>query len=427
MNYFYSIPLSAVLILSSCSSYDKQAINLDTNTTEWAQLTQKLCPAHQKRSKADLQGIALVLNPELRQARLLHQKSKDVALQTGYWDDPNLSLDLVRLLKENITNGGVGMGFTLPVTGLPQLAAQVAEQYEEADYWKLAAQERDLLTQLEVQRTLILINHAKLDLQRQHIRTLEQEDARLEGLYRLGEIDFAELQISKQRIFDTSEEGRLLDNEHLNLHLELTELLGIHPAAREMELREKLSASIPAAVAGVSGASLLDSPSLLATRANYDASELELKTQIRKQYPELGLSPGVEREDGNYKVGIGFSFSVPAWNRNRAGVAEAKAQRAIIGDQFVNEYRRLITQAASLSDQQQLHLRHCRSELQRAQELRHNLEMKQKLYDLGEIKWSELTEAKHELYQREMAYLDCLKELYRTQIQLHALNPHNKI
>lgn len=419
--------LVALLALSSCASYQERAINLDTNSAQWAQLSEQLCPKGKRLDKENMQQIALLLNPELRQARLKLAQRDAVAAQAGYWDDPELSLDVVRILQEHITNGGVGAGFTLPITGLPKLAVQIATCYKESDFLTLAAQERDLLTQLEELHAKLLVNHAKLELQSNQLRQLRSEDARLEQLHQLGEIEFAALQISKQRIFDNSEEGRMLESEHLQLHLELTKLMGLHPTVRDVEMQERLPSGIPSAKSAVSAQDLLDSPSLLAKRSDYAASELEFKAEIRKQYPELGLSPAVEREDGNIKLGVGFSFSIPAWNRNRVAVAESQANRDLIGDAFINEYRRLLTAASALSDQQQLALQHCRSEAARREELQRKLATQLSLYELGEIEFNELAETRHELYQRKIAYLSCLQELLLTQIQIKSLNPHNKI
>ena len=52
-----------------------------------------------------------------------------------------------------------------------------------------------------------------------------------------------------------------------------------------------------------------------------------IKTEIRRQYPELELGPSFTRDEGEKEVGGEIGFNLPLWNRNRKAIAEARGTR----------------------------------------------------------------------------------------------------
>jgi outer membrane protein TolC len=72
-----------------------------------------------------------------------------------------------------------------------------------------------------------------------------------------------------------------------------------------------------------------NSPAMLVATAEYEASERALELEVRKQYPDLHLGPGVGREDGRDQVTLGLSLPLPVLNANRRGIAEARAGREV--------------------------------------------------------------------------------------------------
>ena len=424
-HYTFAVALSA-LALSSCVSYREEPADLNRDTLEWAQVSAAMCKG-QHLNREQMIKIGLLLNRELNQARLKVAKSTSVAEFAGLWEDPSVSFEIERVFGENITNNAVSPELTLPVTGLPALAEKIAEQYKEGDYWEMRATERNYLTELECLRHRIMVTHAKLHVMQHRLAVMQEEQKKIDRLHELGEVDFGAFQVATQRLNDTRREQMELETEHLRRRNELIEMLGLHPTVGEIELSGHLPSGVPNLVSAPTAEALLTSPSLLAAQAAYGASETELRAEIRKQYPELGIAPLYGREDGNDKVSIGFSIPLPVWNRNREAIARATGDRTIKHAELITEWRKLVQQASLLNNEQKLLRQHCATEFERLDELEAAADQQEKLFNLGETSILELAESRHVAYERRLAYLDCLSELLVSRCKLQYLNPsYNK-
>lgn len=411
------------LALAACTFYTPQPVDLQRDTAEWQQLSERICPGKEALSLEKLHEIGLLLNPELNYARLNYARSTAVAEFAGLWEDPSLSAEVKQVREADITNRGVGLSLTLPVTGLPALAEKIAECYKEADYLSMQAQERAYLVELDKLRLQVMSTHEKLHLMQARVRRQAEEKASAERMHELGEMEFADYQVICRRLNDGQKELQEMEQEHLSVHLEMLKLLGLHPSCREVELVGKLPAGIPAEVAPPAQEQMLKHPALRAAMAAHSTSEAELQREIRKQYPELSVGPGFEHEDGNSKVGLGLGINLPLWNRNQQGIAEASAERNIKEYDAVQTWRQLMQQSVSLADMQQLLLKHCQAEQKRVSQLVSAEKKQEELYAIGETKLPAVADARQEAYLRRLNFLDCLTKLMSTQVELQYLNP----
>lgn len=370
-----------------------------------------------------LHEIGLLLNPELNQARLAYARSTSVAEFAGLWDDPSISVELNQIREADITNRGIGLGLTLPVTGLPSLSRKIAECYKQADYITMQARERSYLAKLDVLRYQVMATHARINLMRSRVKQMAAEQKSAQSQHSLGEMEFADFQVICRRLNDGQKELQEMEQQHLEQHLELLKLLGLHPDEREIEMSGHLPAGIPGAVAAPTPQQLLEHPMLKAAMAAHDTSEAELQREIRKQYPELSVNPGFEHEDGNSKIGIGVGVSLPLWNRNQQGIAQATAERDIKEYDVVQVWRDLLQQSVSLADMQTLLISHCREEQGRVSKLSSAEKKQERLYAIGETKLPAVADARQEAYLRRLNYIDCLTKLLITQVELQYLNP----
>ncbi len=411
------------LALVACSVYTPQPVDLQQNTAEWKQLSSKLCEGRNPMPLATIHEIGLLLNPELNQARLEFARSSSVVEFAGLWEDPSLSADVKQVREAGVTNRGLGLSLTLPVTGLPALAEKVAECYKKADYQRMRAKEREYLVQLDTLRYHVMTAHAKMRLMQNRLTELTDEYKNATRLHDLGEMEFADYQVICRRLNDGQKEMQEMEQEHLSLHLEMLKLLGLHPDMRDVEMTGHLPEVIPAAVSAPTQEQLMQHPQLLAAMASHDTSEAELQREIRKQYPELSVSPGFEHEDGNSKVGLGVGVTLPLWNRNQEGIAKATAERSIKEYDAVQTWRYLMQRNVALSDMQELLIKHCKAEQSRVSMLADAENKQEQLYRIGETKLPSLADARQEAYLRRMNYLDCLSKLLSTQVELQYLNP----
>src|SRR5690606_5323973 len=89
-------------------------------------------------------------------------------------------------------------------------------------------------------------------------------------------------------------------------------------------------------------------PELNAQLREYRAAEERVRLQVRKQYPEIGLGPFFESDQGEDSLGLGLSLSLPLFNRNVAGIDEAIAQRAAKREAYIAALKGLRWQAAEI-------------------------------------------------------------------------------
>lgn len=69
--------------------------------------------------------------------------------------------------------------------------------------------------------------------------------------------------------------------------------------------------------------------------AEYAAAETLLRLEIARQYPDVQIGPGYKWDQGEDKFSLGFSVTVPAFNRNEGPIAEAEAQRRELSARFL--------------------------------------------------------------------------------------------
>lgn len=413
----------AALVLAGCVQYTPKPVDLRADDANWRQLTADMCKSRRSMSPAELRRVGLLMNPELLKARLSYAKSQGKAEYAGLWDDPSMGMEFERVFALDINNHSLSPTLALPVTGLPALRKQIAEQYTEVDYWTMRDKERSYMAELDVLCYKLMAAEAKLGLMRRRLAALRDEQQRMTRLLELGEVAFADYQTGTERLNETIKQVQEQETEQLALQQQLVRSLGVHPSVTGLKPSGRLPHGVPAAVSAPSADTMLALPVVKAAMAGYGAVETELRAEIRKQYPELGISGLYGVEDDNEKMTLGVEFSLPLWNRNREAIATSTGEREIKQAETIQAWRELVQKSSALAAQQKLLLTHCRSEYSRLIELESATEQQEKLFNLGESKLLELAEARHLTYERKLAYLDCLVNLLATQTQLRYLNP----
>lgn len=416
--------LGLLALISSCSVYKSAPIDLNTEEAAWKQKAR--VSAHTSVTQTQARQIGLVMNLDLNKARLKLSNSNQTAKQAGWWNDPSFSWDIEQVLQENTLNMAGSLGFTIPVTGLPALEKQVAEQYKEADFWSLRQAELEFLTSLDQAWNKLSVTKRRKALIQERLRTMEQENGMIQKLISAGEVDFPSRQVASQRMNDAIRELQTTTETELEQQMELVKLLGLHPsAAQQLNFRTEQGFNIPAPVSAPSPAHLITSPKVKAGMAAYAATETLLKTEIRKQYPEIELGPAFTRDDGDKEVGGEIGFNIPLWNRNRKAIAESRGARDASRQDTIQLWRTELFNARQLDATQQLARRHCQEEQTRANAFSSSVQTMEKLHRIGETSLLELAENRHQLYESRLAFLESLDKLLNIQAQLRYLTHAN--
>jgi outer membrane protein TolC len=83
----------------------------------------------------------------------------------------------------------------------------------------------------------------------------------------------------------------------------------------------------PASVDKLRRSAMTQRSDVLAALADYAVAEAALRLEIAKQYPDVHLGPGYEFDQGPNKWTLGFTVTLPVFDRNRGPIAEAEAKR----------------------------------------------------------------------------------------------------
>jgi cobalt-zinc-cadmium efflux system outer membrane protein len=87
---------------------------------------------------------------------------------------------------------------------------------------------------------------------------------------------------------------------------------------------------------------LLNRTEIRSSLAEYAASESALRLELAKQYPDIHIGPGYTWDQGQNKWSIGFSMTLPLFNRNEGPIAEAEARRQQAAARFTALQARII-------------------------------------------------------------------------------------
>lgn len=83
-------------------------------------------------------------------------------------------------------------------------------------------------------------------------------------------------------------------------------------------------------------------PDVLAALARYDAAEEQLRLEVRRQYPDLRVGPGLGWDQGAFRWALAASAEIPIFNRHEGPIAEAEARRAAAAAQLLALQSRIL-------------------------------------------------------------------------------------
>ena len=158
-----------------------------------------------------------------------------------------------------------------------------------------------------------------------------------------GDLAGTELDSRRQALVDAIDKLRVAERDLAVAEGDLLRLLGLPP-----EMRLQLARPVqPPTAPGyeVLLAQALDRRlDLQALRAGYGVAEADLHRAVLDQFPNLSLTlAGARDTSDNRTVGPAVGFSLPLWNRNRGGIAVARATREQLRAEY--EARLLQTRA----------------------------------------------------------------------------------
>ena len=265
----------------------------------------------------------------LRETAEFDLRTAEEAKDVGWWEDPELNVDFLRILKadEYPNLFGGSLAFTVPLSGVPGLEARAAELYAEDEAQAVRAAERRL--RVDVRTAAIRWAAA---MRREDTLRSTQEDAAVTNafacatrLFGAGEVDEADLSTARRRRHERSHALRNAELATSEAKTAFCRLLGVSPTANVALPADVWAEGAPPVVALPE--ELTRHESVRAALARLEGTEAAFHAEIRRQYPNLTVGPAYEREDGLNRVGFVAGLTLPLWNRNRKAIARSETER----------------------------------------------------------------------------------------------------
>lgn len=341
-------PFALPLLLAGCVAYEPAPV-------EWAAEAARLgaAPRRLALSVADVRARAVAFSPELNALRLAHAASTAKADAAGWWEDPSLDVDWLRILQEpeNPIVWGASLSFTLPLSGIPAVEKRAAEAYADADRWALVAAERTAAGEAAgaavTARELARVGDAVA-------RTLAATNylaarAVVARLVDAGEVARVEAEQLDAEAREWARTARELAAERAAAEAPLRRTLLLSPTCEIVWQGSEGAAPFP--TNAYTCLAFTNAPSVRAAVRRLAGGEAELDREIRRQYPELSAGPAYSREEGFNRVGFVTGLTLPLWNRNRVGIAEARGTRDAARQAAVEAWREAVYAWQALQDE----------------------------------------------------------------------------
>ena len=358
-------------------------------------------------SAEDAATLALVGNRELNAMRLKAAGSAKVAKESGWWEDPELDFDLMRIVNpsDHPFLGGASLAFSVPLSGALALDEKAAAAYAAADAADIRAAESDIAA--EARQGAIRLNALR---KRGRMLAAWRDDAKaeraranVEHLHDAGEVATSDLARLHRRMHALRHEIMENAKETTTAEIAFLRLLGLRPGCR-IELTLPVAADITKPSAQDDPLRLVEHPKVQAALVRLGGAEHALHAEIRRQYPDLKLGPAYSNEEGLDRFGIVAGVTLPLWNRNRKGIAEAEGVRDEARLSAIDVWRSLVCDAAE-----------ARANLVRL--LEHppvpssEREHTDKLADAGELTPIEYLDVRDEIMEFELAHADWRRDV----------------
>jgi outer membrane protein TolC len=222
--------------------------------------------------------------------------------------------------------------FPIETAGKRGHRIQVAHSLDQAARFDLADSAWTIHSGVRTGLLNYLLASRNLELFRAEEKVREDQVNILEQIFSAGEIqrqsiDLARIELAKTHVAIIMAEGQVSETKAA-----LGAAVGLPVAALQSVDFSWPNIDTPASAESLSADqvqrdAVLNRLDIRRSLAQYVAAEASLRLEIAKQYPDINLGPGYTYEETHSFFTVGFSTTVPLFNRNQGPIAEAEAHR----------------------------------------------------------------------------------------------------
>lgn len=368
-------------------------------------------------------------NDDLTVARAKLAAAEAAVITAGARPNPTLALSPSYDMdaESGITPWTLGFTLDIPVEtagkrgyrrATAQHLANAARLQVSSVAWQIRSQLRDSLVQLRAAERRLRV------LSRQ-VAAGNQETRLLAHRVRVGETSATELELARIAADKSALQLQEARDQAGQTRLAVAAALGVPERALDgihLSLAGLDTFPAPGQMAPSRDQALRDRTDILASLADYEASDAALRLEVAKQYPDLDLGPGFSHgytvRDLDESLTLGVSLTLPLFNQHRGPIAEAEARRREAAARFNAVQARAVEQVdAALSGYEAALAKLATANRLLTEQHRRTASM-QARFDTGEIDRLTLVRTRSELATDELARLQSFEE---AQLALGAL------
>ncbi|HTQ72275.1 MAG TPA: TolC family protein [Acidocella sp.] len=285
----------------------------------------------------DVAALAVLNNPDLVAARTRHDVAAAELLSAGLPPDPTISGGFAALVSGAATMPSISAAFMQDVGALvtykldKQAARAGLAQVDAGILW----QEWQVAAQAEQLDVSLAADQAMIDSLRQDTTPLAAVDAQTQLQVQRANLSLTDGAASltalaaAQAALDTAVQNQAHDRDQLDA------LLGLQPGTKVALAPPVVAPLAPGVIAPAIATLAQRRPDLIALRYGYAQADATLRAAILSQFLPISLGATGHRDtSGIGSAGPQVSLTLPLFNRNRGGIAMARASRAQLGAQY---------------------------------------------------------------------------------------------
>jgi len=287
-------------------------------------------------------------NPEIRKARADAEAARRFARTRTPYPNPSLGVGPLLLGGADVLRGATlgveaALGWTVLLTDTPALTDDLNRVLADAALAEAAAVEREQYLGLRGEYAAVLltedIRRARDELATEARTSTEIATRAVEA----GEATALDVHLLRLEAAEIKAEWLDAEEDVARSRAELGTRTGSTVSADRTLPAAADLAPLPDEVPDLETLQetvLAHHPRLAALRAEYAVAEKELRLEVARAYPPLGLELTYEYEDV-HKLGLPLSIEVPIFDRNQPGIAAACARRDALRERYAAEVNAL--------------------------------------------------------------------------------------
>jgi cobalt-zinc-cadmium efflux system outer membrane protein len=374
---------------------------------------------------ADLEGIALTNNPSLATARARIQAAKGEWLQVGLPPNPTGGYSAAEIGDEGKAGqqGGV-IGQEIVLGHKLKLNRAVASQDIKRAEQEWEAQRLRVINDVRIQFYNVLIAQQKVQLAEKLVGIGQQGTEAAQNLYKAQEVGLADVLQARIEASTARIMAENAGNEQLTAWRILTAALGmpdltVTPLAGDM--REGIARiGWPGALQKI----LASSPELAAAQANVERARYAIDRARAEPIPNVNLQVTGQHDNATSDniVGVQAVLPIPVWNRNQGGISKAEAEFAaakseVARTQLALQQRLAVVYGRYANAFQQVQ----RYEQDILPDAQSSLDLVNAGYKQSQFSYLNLLTAQRTYFQTNLAYLDALRQLRESAVEIDGL------